>query len=62
MRAADSRIGELAIPNVVPWLTETPGQVKWLGPPLGAHNKDIYQGELRPSDADMDQLRNAGVI
>ena len=31
-RIEDERVGELAVPNVVPRLTETPGGIEWLGP------------------------------
>jgi succinyl-CoA:(S)-malate CoA-transferase subunit B len=58
----DERIGELAIPNVVPKLTATPGAVEWLGQSIGACNREIYQNELGLDDAELDRLRNAGVI
>ena len=38
LKMKDERVGELAIPNLVPRLSDTPGEVKWLGPSLGAHN------------------------
>jgi len=34
---------ELAIPNVVPRLTDTPGTVEWLGPALGAHTEAVLK-------------------
>ncbi len=38
LRVQDPRIGEIAIPNVVPTLMGTPGAVHWLGPtPRRAH-------------------------
>ncbi len=43
LRMQDPRAGELAVPNLVPRLTETPGKVNWLGMELGAHNTEIYQ-------------------
>jgi crotonobetainyl-CoA:carnitine CoA-transferase CaiB-like acyl-CoA transferase len=43
---ADERAGEYAIPNVVPRLSETPGRIDSLGPALGAHNAEIFQGLL----------------
>jgi crotonobetainyl-CoA:carnitine CoA-transferase CaiB-like acyl-CoA transferase len=58
----DARIGELAIPNVVPRLTETPGGVKWLGPPMGAHNDEVFGGLLGLSQADIERLKGEGVI
>ena len=62
LRADDERIGDLAIPNIVPRLTGTPGQVKWLGRGLGEHNKEIYGGLLGLSDQRIDELTRKGVI
>lgn len=58
----DPRIGELAIPNLVPRLSETPGEVKWLGPAIGEHNGEIYRDWLKLSDAEMEALTAARVI
>ena len=58
----DPRIGELAIPNLVPRLSETPGEVKWLGPTMGGHNGEIYRDWLKLSDAEMEALAAARVI
>jgi succinyl-CoA:(S)-malate CoA-transferase subunit B len=58
----DPRIGELAIPNLVPRLSETPGEVKWLGPAMGEHNQEIYRDWLKLSDAEMAALTAARVI
>jgi crotonobetainyl-CoA:carnitine CoA-transferase CaiB-like acyl-CoA transferase len=58
----DARAGDLAVPNLVPRLTDTPGQVNWLGSELGAHNTEIYQGRLGLSDEEMTRLQTAGVI
>ena len=41
-----SRIGELAVPDVVPRLSATPGAIKWLGPALGEHNDDVLRDVL----------------
>ncbi|HEX2941765.1 MAG TPA: CoA transferase, partial [Rhodopila sp.] len=62
LQMQDTRAGNLAIPNLVPRLSETPGQVRWLGPELGAHNQEIYQGRLGLSDAELASLREAKVI
>ncbi len=62
LRMQDPRVGELAVPNLVPRLTETPGKVNWLGMGLGAHNQEIYQQRLGLTEAELQRLREAGVI
>jgi len=62
LRMKDARIGELAIPNVVPRLSSTPGEVKWLGRGLGENNKEIYGDLLGLSDRRINELAEKGVI
>lgn len=62
LRVADDRVGELAIPNVVPILKGTPGRVTHLGPRLGEHT-DIVLAELLGLEPDrLAELRGRGVI
>ena len=42
----DDRVGELAVPNVCPRLSDTPGGIEWLGPTLGEHNSEVLGGLL----------------
>lgn len=62
LRVEDERLGSLAIPNVVPRLTETPGRVKWLGPSLGADNDSVYRDLLGLSSEEIERLQKAGAI
>lgn len=62
VRVKDERIGELAIPNVVPRLTATPGEVKWLGPPLGSGNDEVYREWLGLSEERLRELAADGVV
>ncbi len=62
LRMQDPRAGELAVPNLVPRLSDTPGSVKWLGPALGAHNDEILGQMLGLDEAEMRRLRESGVI
>jgi crotonobetainyl-CoA:carnitine CoA-transferase CaiB-like acyl-CoA transferase len=48
--------------NIVPHLSATPGEIRWPGGTLGAHNKDIYCGELRMSCSELEHLESIGVI
>lgn len=43
VRVADRTFGQLAMHNVAPRLSATPGQVRWTGPALGEHNDDVYR-------------------
>jgi crotonobetainyl-CoA:carnitine CoA-transferase CaiB-like acyl-CoA transferase len=54
--------GTVVVPNVTPRLTGTPGQFRWAGAKLGAHNDEIYRQRLRLSDQEMSRLVDAGVI
>jgi crotonobetainyl-CoA:carnitine CoA-transferase CaiB-like acyl-CoA transferase len=55
-------LGALRMPGIVPRLEETPGQIRWPGPPLGAHNDEIYGELLGLDQAEITALRTAGVI
>jgi crotonobetainyl-CoA:carnitine CoA-transferase CaiB-like acyl-CoA transferase len=58
----DSRIGPLAVPGTVPALSETPGEIRWLGPALGADTDDVL-GELLGRTAEqIAKLRADGII
>lgn len=48
--------------NVFPKLSDTPGEVDWPGPELGAHNEEIYCGALGLSKADLQTLSRDGII
>lgn len=58
----DSRVGSLVLPNVFPNLSETPGEIRCLGPDLGSHNNEIYVGELGLTGAELDDLKQRGVV
>lgn len=62
LRVKDKRIGDVAIANVVPRLTGTPGKVKWLGCGLGEHNEEVYGGLLGLTAERMKELVDKGVI
>jgi crotonobetainyl-CoA:carnitine CoA-transferase CaiB-like acyl-CoA transferase len=48
--------------SVFPKLSETPGEIAWAGPDLGAHNEEIFGGLLGFDSAQRAELTEAGVI
>jgi len=54
--------GELAMQNVAPRLSDTPGQVRHAGPELGEHNDEILKGVLGMKGAEIEKLAAAGVV
>ena len=62
VRLADPELGEIAMQNVAPRLSATPGRVAWPGPALGQHNREVYQGLLGLPDHEVEGLADQGVI
>lgn len=48
--------------NVTPKFSATPGEIRWPGAALGAHNEAFYCDELGLSGQQLAELRDAGVI
>ena len=62
VRVRDPDLGEVAMQNVAPRLSRTPGGVRHPGPALGEHNGYVW-GELAGKSPDeMRALRDCGVI
>jgi crotonobetainyl-CoA:carnitine CoA-transferase CaiB-like acyl-CoA transferase len=53
---------KVKLPTLVPKLTETPGGMDWVGPKLGAHNRDVYGGILGYSEEEIQKLAADGII
>jgi len=51
----------LKVPAVVPKLSETPGETRWLGPALGEHTDDVL-GAIGVGREQIEQLRRDGAI
>jgi crotonobetainyl-CoA:carnitine CoA-transferase CaiB-like acyl-CoA transferase len=49
------------MPGIVPKLSETPGQVNWVGPKLGEHTGDVL-GDLGFDAAKIERLRREGIV
>ena len=62
VRVHDDRFGELAMQNVAPRLSRTPGGVRWTGPTLGEHTREVLGGLLGLDDATLDALAAEGHV
>jgi crotonobetainyl-CoA:carnitine CoA-transferase CaiB-like acyl-CoA transferase len=58
----DRELGTVTMNAPTPRLSETPGVIRWPGPALGAHNREVYAGELGLSDEEIAKLQADGVI
>ena len=58
----DPELGTVTMNAPTPRLSETPGSVRWAGPPLGAHNREVYAGELGLTDQELERLKAGGII
>ena len=59
---SDDEIGTGAVQNTIPHLSETPGSISHLGPPLGAHNEAVYGERLSYDEETLAELDAEGVI
>ena len=57
----DPQLGAVRMTAPTPRLAATPAEVRWAGPPLGAHNAEIY-GALGISEADLEHLKRDGIV
>jgi formyl-CoA transferase len=62
VRIPHKLFGSLAMQNVAPKLSATPGQVRSAGPDLGEHNDEIYRGMLGFDPAKISDLLSRGII
>jgi len=52
----------IIVPSTIPKLSETPGQIRHLGPKLGEHTVDVLKDLLGMDDQQIDELRDKRVI
>lgn len=57
----DPALGAVRMTAPTPRLTATPATIRWPGPPLGAHNREVY-GALGIDEAELEALRRDGVV
>jgi crotonobetainyl-CoA:carnitine CoA-transferase CaiB-like acyl-CoA transferase len=59
----DPEFGEYIGPGITPKLSETPGAVRWSATwDEGSHNREVYGGLLGLPEAEIEELRQEGVI
>jgi len=52
----------LLVPRVVPLLSDADTKTRWVGPPLGAHNDEIYGELLGMDSSERQSLHERGII
>ncbi|MHA6800253.1 hypothetical protein [Bounagaea algeriensis] len=57
----DQHSTEISVTGIVPKLSNTPGNTRWLGPELGHHTAEVLTG-IGIEESEQDALRAAGVI
>jgi len=57
----DADLGAIRMTAPTPRLAATPASVQWAGPPLGAHNREVY-GALGVSDAELEEMTRDGIV
>jgi len=55
-------MGSVKMPGIVPVFSETPGEIKWAGSALGAHNAEVYGELLGIAAEELAELKQQGVI
>jgi crotonobetainyl-CoA:carnitine CoA-transferase CaiB-like acyl-CoA transferase len=58
----ESNGAPLVIPAMIPKLSDTPGETRWPGPALGAHNEEILHDLLGMSEEQIAALKESGDI
>ena len=62
MRVKDERLGDLAVQGVIPKLSDTPGELKHLGAPMGADTAEVLERLAGVSAEVLQGLRERGVV
>lgn len=55
-------LGTIKMPGIVPKFSETPGEIKWVGPALGEHNAEVYAELAGLNAQQLHELQEEGVI
>lgn len=54
--------GTIKMPGITPVFSETPGEIKWIGPEIGQHNEEIIKGLIGLSDDEYLALLDKKII
>ena len=57
----DAQLGRMLHPGIVPQVPDDPGAIRWAGPPVGAHNEEVFSGLLGLSATELAALRQEGI-
>jgi crotonobetainyl-CoA:carnitine CoA-transferase CaiB-like acyl-CoA transferase len=58
----DPQFGQVLHAGIVPHVPETPGVIRWPGPPIGAHTEEVLGEILSLQPTQLEALRQEGVI
>ena len=58
----DPQLGQVLHAGIVPHVPETPGVIRWPGPPVGAHTEEVLGEILGLQSTQLETLRQEGVI
>jgi crotonobetainyl-CoA:carnitine CoA-transferase CaiB-like acyl-CoA transferase len=61
-RVEDEELGSVRMQNVLFRLSDTPGRIRWAGPPVGHHNQEVYGELLGLEEAELALLKEQGVL
>ena len=58
---ADAELGAVRMTAPTPRLAVTPAAIRWPGPALGGHNREVYAG-VGIDEAELENLKREGII
>ena len=58
----DPVLGPVAMPNVVPRLSRTPGAIRWPGRDIGQDSRDVLRNELGLHESEISRLIESGIV
>jgi len=62
LKINDRLLGEIPVTGPIVAMSSTPGKIKWLGRPVGYHNRLVLKKWLGMSDKEIEELEREGVI